>query len=159
MLRRSVAVFLFLLCGVGCASQRPVTVTSPSPRPRWVDTPPSTPEFFYGVGAAPATGYPAEDRQKADYAARVDIASQLEIKIGSVVADLMQYKQTSAGKKTRGEYSAQYSQKISAIVDSGYNCPGGLEDRSKMARPPDRYLLLVGFDVQVGVQNENQKAG
>jgi len=118
MLRRSVAVFLFLFCGVGCASQRPVTVTSPSPRPRWVDTPPSSQEFFYGVGAAPATGYPAEDRQKADYAARVDIASQLKIKISSVVADLMQYKQTSAGKKTREEYSAEYSQKISAIVDT-----------------------------------------
>ncbi|MCK4417643.1 MAG: LPP20 family lipoprotein, partial [Candidatus Latescibacteria bacterium] len=121
MLKRIIIAGVFLSLAVGCASQRPATVTSQSresQRPRWVDTPPSSPEFFYGVGAAPGAYDPAEDRQTADRAARIDIASQLKIKMSSVVADLMQYKQTYTGKKTREEYSQQYSQKISAIVDT-----------------------------------------
>jgi hypothetical protein len=112
--------FVLLIFSIGCASQRVSTVkqSRESQRPRWVDAPPGSPEFFYGVGAAPGAYAPAEDRQTADRAARIDIASQLKIKMSSVVADLMQYRQTYTGKKTREEYSQQYSQKISAIVNT-----------------------------------------
>lgn len=136
MLRIAVITSIALVIGIGCASKRPSTpaVVEGGPsvqasdkamkrleaglRPKWMDTPPSDPDFFYGVGAASATGDPVEDRQKADYAARIEIASQLKIKISSIVLSIMQYRQQQIGKKSREQWSEEYSERMSAVVDT-----------------------------------------
>lgn len=111
--------------GLGCASTKPSlqsTEGGSTPesqrRPYWVDTPPKDADFFYGVGAFSATGDPAEDRKKADDAARVAIASQLKIKVSSVVSDILHYKQAQLRGKSQEQWSDAFSRKLSTMVDT-----------------------------------------
>ena len=176
MLRRLIAIFMALVLSIGCASKRPPQIEErPSARaiekamkraeadlrPKWVDTPPSDPDFFYGVGVASAEGGPAEDRKKADNAARLEIASQLKIKISSVVLDITQYKQEQIGGKSREEWSEEYSERMSAIVDTTALEGSKIIERWRDARIGTYYALAQmsrsEFEAKVRKQIEDAK--
>ncbi len=124
ILKQLITISVASVLGISCASTRaPERLIKESPpaqpiSPKWVDTPPNDPDYFYGVGAASATGDPTEDRKKADDAARIDIASQLKIKISSVVLSIMQYTQKHIGGKSQEQWSGHYSERMAAVVDT-----------------------------------------
>ncbi|HID95526.1 MAG TPA: hypothetical protein EYP53_05645 [Candidatus Latescibacteria bacterium] len=120
LLKQVVSTLVLLILNIGCASQRPpISYVAPTKetrrtlRPHWVDNPPADPAFFFGVGSASDSGDPARDRKRADDSARLEIASQLKIRVTSVVFDLIQTRRKAA----REEIEAEYSQEISTMVD------------------------------------------
>ncbi len=91
-----------------------ITVISAAKRPAWVDSTPTAPQLYQGIGVADQTGTTAEDRLRADQNARTEIIQEISSNISSEVSAY--YQETAAS----GNFTADQNFEVFTSLSSAY---------------------------------------
>jgi len=85
-MRKSLNPFFFLVFALvlsGCFSTRKAQQPPQSPKPEWVQSRPTSPLYYYGIGAARKTADVSQYQQAARQSALADMAGEISINISS----------------------------------------------------------------------------
>ncbi|NQV49374.1 MAG: LPP20 family lipoprotein [Candidatus Marinimicrobia bacterium] len=86
-------------------------------RPAWVDSPPSAPQLYQGIGVADDTGSAEEDRLRADQNARTEIIQEISSTISSEISSYYS-ESTHSGAANSEENMEVFTSLSSAYADA-----------------------------------------
>jgi len=91
-----------------------LTLFSAPKRPAWVDSTPTAPQLYQGIGVADQTSTTEEDRLRADQNARSEIIQEISSTISSEVSSY--YQETAAS----GNFTADQNFEVFTSLSSAY---------------------------------------
>ncbi len=111
--KTSIALLILSLIFSGCGSSKPSTNTTKN-MPSWFLTPPSSSDFYYGVGSAKKQN-PSLAKKVAATRARTEISEAVKTEVSSLISDFMQ--ESGIGENAQAtEFNESVSKSVSNNV-------------------------------------------